>query len=236
MWLWDNREHQYWRGNDGSFLPRHSDVFDQVVEQTEGPEGKGLRIGLSYLCQDGLTRQDWAFAAAVDDPPLIDCGLSIENTGSHARDGYSQFFASYHPGSDGALYLDRADVLREAPEYSLLEVSGAESLASDIDADWIRTPAMERIEGVAPILLSSAYWNRRWRHLMMFSPEVWALAAWRSRGSLFDFRALDYLVGPPGGNLPAGSGFTAQIRHLIVASDVTARAIRRHLDTWLESR
>jgi hypothetical protein len=232
MWLLDNREHQYWHGNDGSFEPRHSDVATQAIRG----DGAEFHVVLSYDCQDVVTTQAWVFAPGSDDAsPTIDCRLTALNRSEFAREGYSQFFANYHPAADGAQYLDGNGRLQDAPNYAFLDVEGTRATAEcmgSIDADWIRSPGMERVSGVAPVLVSPPYWGGRWRHLMLFSAEIWGLVTWRSDGALMSFRALDWLIGPPSGALGAGGSFTAHVRHLIVPADVTAEQIHAHRQAW----
>jgi hypothetical protein len=232
MWLLDNREHQYWRGNDGACEPRHSDVASQAVHG----DGEALRVVLSYDCQGVVTTQEWVFSpGSQGESPTVDCAMTVMNRSEVAREGYSQFFANYHPAGEDAQYVDAAGRLQQAPTYGLLDVDDSDTASESIEAiesDWIQNPDMERVSGVAPVLVSPPYWRGRWRHLMLFSAETWGLVTWRSDGKVMAFRALDCLIGPPSGVLGPGGSFTAHVRHLVVPADVTAEQIQAHRQSW----
>jgi hypothetical protein len=218
FWLWDNREHQYWAGYDGSFQPRHADVDDRGYAEVDGFEA-WLRWS-----SDGVeTRLRWR-ALATPGGPAVDTDVTVANVRDDALAGYAQLFANYHPESGPARYLGHDGKLAEAPDYAVLTVAhDAGMRLGAIQAPWIRHPALARVQAAIPMLVSGLLWDG-WHHVVMGDSATWGLVTWRS--ATFPFRAIDMLIGPPAESLGARSGMHARFRHAFMPGPLHTDALQ----------
>ena len=226
FWVWDNREHQYWVGHDGSFLPRHAPVKDHDVRP------QTAEAWLSYESEGVVSRQTWS-VRSDGGVPAIDTAIEVVSHRAETLQGYCQLIANYHPESGAASFISSEGEVRAAPDYAVLlngEDGGARLGA--IDAAWLRDPAVERGMLALPVVISGRLWGG-WHHVLLADPRaVWGFVTWKSE--TFPFRAIDYLIGPPGLSLQTGERIRAAIRHAFLPSPPSADCLRALWRSFIE--
>jgi hypothetical protein len=220
FWLWDNREHQYWLGYDGSFLPRHQPVDDHGSSQTGG--------WLSYSCDGVETRHSWAFGR-WHGSPRIDVTIDVRNHTEATLGAYAQLVACYHPESPVAQYVDERHELANAPDFSLIRLNHVSERRLDAVPEGLRSGSVSQLQTEVPYLVSAPLWAGVWRHVIILrDPNALGFVTWTS--PTFPFRALDYLIGPSSGALPPARGFRTRVTHLFTRDRATVETLAALVD------
>jgi hypothetical protein len=213
--LWDNREHQFWRGYQGTFRPRRVPVKMHGSKK----EGTIKEAWLEYECDGILTEQRWRFHD-IDEKEakdfFFDCFIKIKNLSNIERKDYLQFFACYYlPGT--SYYWSSDDRIVPCAPKNFTGVQDQKE-----EARLMQTPYMAHIKNHLrndeilkvgywkhPILMSSleeGFGDRR-RHVVVVNDDhASAIHVWRSQ-------ARDYMLKPKSNDLKPREEFTAHIRH-----------------------
>ena len=208
---WDNREHQYWDGNEGSYEPRN--VIANAPRAGVDDDGS-CWASYYYVSQFVKTTVHWRFHPRQRH---WDTTITVENLRQQALDNYLQLFACYHRASPNAFWQS-ADQLQPCDGFGSVGTATAE------EADRLRqSPFCAHLRRYAgenpvpfhryyhPVLLSSPQaWYGDGRHVLLVEPRTCAaIVTWGSQ-------ARDYLIRPPSYRLDAGERFTTRIRHHII--------------------
>lgn len=215
---WDNREHHFWEGFEGTYEPRNVVVNAPEIETDES--GSLVRASYYFVANHVKTGVAWEFL----DPKLSpykfawNTAITVENLTHETLKSYFQFFACYHqrgtnyywdssneikPCSNGGFNATRdaetARILRASPYHSHME-----RYRADREILYVRY--------ANPILISE---KREWfgglRHLILVDPKRCAsIVTWFEQ-------ARDYTISPPDFDFKPGEKFTAQIRHIITS-------------------
>lgn len=221
--VWDNREHQFWDGFEGTYEPRNVVVNAPQVEVT--PDRSAVQACCYYVANFVKTTIAWRFS----NPPLPeykcmwDTTYSIQNLTGKRLGNYVQFFASYHhPGTN--YYWDSSNEIKPCSRGAFNATRGPEMTAILQNSPY--TTHTNRYKGAdeltfvqyaKPVLMSEKQpWFGGLRHVILVDP--------RACGALVTFRhqARDFLLRPPDNDLHVGESFTGKVRHVITAVDSVA--------------
>jgi len=217
--LWDNREHHFWEGFEGSFEPRNVVANEPKVESTGGAM---IRASYYYIANHVKTTFHWEFTPPAEPRYRANwtTTIEVENRTKRELPGYLQFFACYHkvaenhywdssskilPCADGGFTATRDAVanenLRKSPYHTHMDRYRERHV---ISYQTYRHPVLlSRKEDCFGGL----------RHVTMSEPATCAgIVTWNSQ-------ARDYMIQPPSGNLKPGESFRARIRHVLAPAE-----------------
>jgi len=218
--LWDNREHQWWTGFDGSFEPRTTVV--NAPTAALAADGASVEASYYYLANHVKTTVAWRFRedAAHGCLPMWDTTITVENLTGQTLQNYHALFACYHP-PDRNYYWDATagiqpcgqEAFRTSRDPEEAERVGA--VTAGITARYARDSEFITSTYAKPVLMSEKQeWFGGDRHAILVDPESCsAMVTWMHQ-------ARDYQIRPPGGGLTDGESFTARIRHLFAPIEV----------------
>ncbi len=216
--LWDNREHHFWDGFEGSFEPRNVVANEPKVEAA----GNLIRASYYYIANHVKTTFHWEFAPPARQRYRANwtTTIEVENRTGRTLSTYLQFFACYHkaaenyywdssgkivPCADGGFTATRNqgfnDKLRRSPYDTHMDRYREKHVISY--KTYRRPVLLSRREDCFAGL----------RHVTLSEPATCAgVVTWNSQ-------ARDYMICPPSGDLKPGESFRARIRHVIAPAE-----------------
>jgi hypothetical protein len=218
--VWDNREHQFWDGFEGTYEPRNVVANTPLVDIAS--DKLAIEASYYYVANFVKTAISWRFAA----PPLPeykcmwDTTLTIQNLTGKTLKNYIQFFACYHQASTN-YYWDSTNEIKACPSGGFNATPDKETAKILQESPYTtHTNRYKRDQEVIftqytkPVLISEKQpWFGGLRHVILVEPAVCgAMVTWEQQ-------ARDYLLRPPKGDLLEGESFTARVRHVITAVD-----------------
>jgi hypothetical protein len=216
--LWDNREHHFWDGHEGSFEPRNVVVNDPRIEQS----GDAVHASYYFIADHVQTTIRWEFKAPVNPACRANWTTTIEVTNRRQETlrNYVQFLACYHKAATN-YYWDVSNKIRSCPAGGFTatrdEAFNERLRRTPYHAHMNRYREKNAISyGVyrRPVLFSGKELHfAGMRHITMSDPETCAgIVTWNEQ-------ARDYLITPPDFDLKPGASFRARIRHLIAPAE-----------------
>jgi len=213
---WDNREHQFWDGFQGSFETRNVVVNEPRL--AIGCDGRCAAVSLYYVANHVRTAMLWEMRDGA--PPggrlAWDTTITVQNLTGATLKNYGQFFACYHLRNTN-YYWDASGEIAQCPPDCFTATATPQD-AQRLKAREYHEHALRYLDGAAceyrqyarPVLLSRRQpWFGGGRHAIFVEPGVCAaLMTWMSQ-------ARDYYIRPPGYDLAPGQSFRARVRHLI---------------------
>ena len=213
--LWDNREHQWWTGFDGSFEPRNTVVNAPTISLAE--DGTCVEASYYYIANHVRTTVTWLFRedAAHDGRPMWDTTITVENLTGQTLQNYHALFACYHP-HDRNYYWDSTAGIQPCGQEAFRASRDSEETArvgavtAGITARYASDSEFMTSIYAKPVLMSEKQeWFDGDHHVVLVAPDSCsAMVTWMHQ-------ARDYQIRPPDGDLPDGASFTARIRHMI---------------------
>jgi hypothetical protein len=213
--LWDNREHQFWEGFEGSFEPRNTVVNEPKIEQVGESR---VRASYYYIANHVRTSIGWEFS-----PPSSarykanwTTTIRVENLTGKKLSSYLQFFACYHPRATN-YYWDSSNEIKPCSTASFNAVRDDATKRRMLDSPYtvhknrnLKGGEVLYARYAKPVILSgTASWFGDCRHVIMIEPDYCAtLATWYEQ-------ARDYTLCPASGNLQPGEQFRVRIRHVV---------------------
>ena len=217
--LWDNREHHFWDGFEGSFEPRNVVVNEPKVEQVRDSV---IRASYYYIANHVKTTITWEFTP----PSRANCRanwttiIEVENRTTQVLRNYIQFFACYHKAATN-YYWDASNRIQPCTD------GGFTATRDERFNEMLRSSAytvhMNRYRenhSIAfrtyrhPVLLSQKEPSfGGLRHITLSEPATCGgIVTWNQQ-------ARDYQITPPDLELKPAASFRARIRHLIATAD-----------------
>ena len=217
--LWDNREHHFWDGFEGSFEPRNVVANEPKVE-ADGPAM--IRASYYYIANHVKTTFRWEFTPPAQPSYRANwtTTIEVENRTPRTLAGYMQFFACYHKAAEN-YYWDSSGKILPCPDGGFTATRD-EHLNQKLRKAPYQTH-MDRYREKhiisyktyrQPLLMSRKedYFGGL-RHVTMSEPAGCAgVVTWNSQ-------ARDYMIRPPDSDLKPGESFRARIRHVIAPAD-----------------
>lgn len=217
--LWDNREHQWWTGFDGSFEPRNAVVNAPTIALAE--DRACVEASYYYIANHVRTTVTWRFRedAAHGCRPMWDTTITVENSTGRALRNYLALFACYHP-ADRNYYWDATAGIQPCGQEAFRatrdqeETERVAAITAGITARYAAGSEFITREYAKPVLMSEKQeWFGGDRHVVLVEPQCCsALVTWMHQ-------ARDYQIRPPGGDLADGASLTARIRHVIAPAE-----------------
>jgi hypothetical protein len=217
--LWDNREHHFWEGFEGSFEPRNVVVNAPRVEQV----GDALiRASYYYIANHVKTTMTWEFTPPARPSYRANwtTAIEVENRTNGILRNYIQFFACYHKAATN-YYWDASNRILPCADggftVSRDEKFNAMLRASPYTTHMNRYRENHPIDFQTyrrPVLLSAKEDSfGGLRHVTMSEPATCGgIATWNQQ-------ARDYQITPPDFDLKPGAHFRARIRHVIAPAE-----------------
>lgn len=213
--LWDNREHQWWNGFDGSFEPRNTAVNTPGVSLAE--DGSCVEASYYYIANYVRTTVTWRFREHIAPTCRLtwDTTVTVENSTGQTLENYLALFACYHP-ADRNYYWDSTEGIQPCGQEGFRATRNQEEeeriarTTAGITARYAASCEFASRYYCKPVLMSEKQeWFGGDRHVMLIEPEPCsAIVTWMHQ-------ARDYQIRPPGGDLAHGASFTVRIRHVI---------------------
>lgn len=210
---WDNREHQFWDGFQGSFETRNVVICSPTIGAKNN--GANIEAGCYYIANLVKTSIAWNF---YDSQSGItwDTEITIENLSGEVLRNYGQLFACYHRKCTN-YYWDSDGNIRECSPESFNatgSISETERLKSTPYHDHLMRGLRKRdcqyVQYSQPVLMSEKQlWYNNGRHILFVEPDKCAaMVTWMNQ-------ARDYYLSPPGYDLKPKEPFKTRVRHMI---------------------
>jgi hypothetical protein len=221
--VWDNREHQFWEGFEGTYEPRNVVVNAPRVEVTA--DKSAVEVSYYYIANFVKTTITSRFA----DPPFAeykcmwDTTITVDNLTGKVLKNYLQFFACYHQAGTN-YYWDSSNEIKPCPGGGFNASPDAETIqmvqASPYTVHSNRYKRDHQIvffQYKKPLLISQRQpWFGGLQHVMLVDPRTCATV------TTWEQQARDHTVRPPKGDFQVGESFTSRVRHVITAADTVS--------------
>lgn len=217
--LWDNREHHFWEGHEGSFEPRNVVTNDPRVEQAGSAM---VRASYYFIADHVMTAMSWEFTAPANPAHLANWTTIIEvkNLRAETLRNYLQFFACYHKAATN-YYWDASNRILPCPDGGFTGTRDEQ-----FNAKLQKMPYQVHMDRYReqhdlpyrvyrhPVLMSgNAEHFGGMRHITMSEPATCGgIVTWNQQ-------ARDYMITPPHSDLKPGQSFRARIRHVIAPAE-----------------
>jgi len=214
---WDNREHHFWDGFSGGFLPRNTIVND--VNVVNSVDERSVCISFFYIANFIKVTQSWRFEEPEEEGVLSwDTTYRFENRNSFAVKDYAAFFACYHQAGTNYYWHTDETLSKCADSFSAAasekrQLRARRLMASyaEIVKGWgIKNPTRAQVLYAKPVLASrEREWFNNGQHVILVEPEK-CLSVVSAMN-----QARDYMLCPEQDELGPQETFTARVRHIV---------------------